>query len=90
MNRERRALISILAGLLLSSVFFLLSWGAEANVLFWPQVIGFYLVLILKGVHSATKTDFALISIPANAVVYSLVIFALSGRVLRKNTPAKD
>jgi hypothetical protein len=47
----------------------------------------FYVCMLLRGVHSATETDYALIAIPVNAVIYGAVILILL-RVIWRAKPA--
>jgi hypothetical protein len=55
------------------------SWRSTgfSHFLFWLQVIGWWPCIVFRGVHSATKTDFAVIGIPINAGIYAAVIFFL-------------
>jgi hypothetical protein len=76
MSLKRRIWIAALTGLLLSDALYLLSYRTHNRALFWPQAIGFTLTMLLKGVHSASEADFAVISVPTNAFVYASVIFA--------------
>jgi hypothetical protein len=87
MSPKKRALIAIPAGLLLSVFLFILSYATHSALLAWPQVIGFFSTMALRGVHSATKIDFAIIGIPANAVIYASLIFALSSLGPRRKNP---
>ncbi len=73
----RQLLISIVAGLCLSAVLFFSSYATQSTALFWPQAIGIFICWLLRGVHTATKADYALIAIPVNAVVYAAVILVL-------------
>jgi hypothetical protein len=75
--------IAILIGFAISAVLFNLAYATHSSALTMPQFIGFYVCMLLRGVHSATKTDFALIAIPVNAVIYCAVIFILM-RVIRR------
>lgn len=84
MSLRRRALIAILAGLLLSAALYLLTYVTHSQFFYWPQMIGFYVTVLLRGVHSASKTDYVIIGIPTNAIVFASVIFGL---VARRNTP---
>jgi len=86
MSLKRRIGFAALTGLLLSVLLYVLSYGTHNLALYWPQVIGFFLTMLLRGVHSASEADFAIICIPTNAVVYAAVILVLSSLAsLRKN-----
>jgi hypothetical protein len=86
MSLKRRIWIAALTGLFLSDALYLLSNRMLNKVLFWPQAIGFVLTMLLRGVHTASETDFAAISIPTNAFVHASVIFCLlSLTALRKS-----
>ena len=63
--------IALIVGLSLSAVLFWLSYAANSELLSWPQFVGFMVCIALRGVHSATKTDFAEIAIPINAAIYT-------------------
>jgi hypothetical protein len=69
MSARTRVGIAALAGLLLSGSLFLLSYSTESPFWVWPQMVGFYLTLILGGFHSASGIDFLMISVPTNALV---------------------
>jgi hypothetical protein len=87
MSFKRRVWIAALGGLLLSIALFLLFHLTFSSLVYWPQAIGLYVCLLLRGVHSASEADFILISIPINAVVYALFILALSGLISRQKNP---
>jgi hypothetical protein len=69
--------VAILAGLLLSSALFTGSRFTPNYFLYWLQAIGLYTCMVIRGVHTATKADFATIAIPVNAAIYALVVFGL-------------
>jgi len=48
-----------------------------SRLLFGLQLRGWRACIALRGIHSATKRDFAVIRIPANAAIYAAVIFRL-------------
>lgn len=73
----RRLWIAIVIGFAISAVLFNLGYATHSTALYVPQFIGFYVCMLLRGVHSATETDFALIAIPVNAVIYGAVILIL-------------
>jgi len=77
-----------LGGLLLSVALFLLFHVTFSPFVYWPQVVGLYVCMLLRGVHSASEIDFVVISIPTNALIYALVIFGLSSLVARRKTPS--
>jgi hypothetical protein len=83
MSLKRRIWIAVLTGLFLSDALYVLWHGTNNRALFWPQEIGFILTVLLKGIHSASETDFAVICIPTNAFVYASVIFSLSSLAAR-------
>jgi hypothetical protein len=39
--------------------------------------MGFFVCALVRGLHSATDTDYALIGIPTNAAVYAAIILIL-------------
>ena len=82
----RPAWAAITAGLLLSTALFLGSYYSPIHFLYWPQAIGFFACMVLRGVHTATKADFAMIAIPVNAAIYSVVIFGLTRIRAKRNT----
>jgi len=88
MSLKLRARNAALGGLLLSVALYLLFHVTFSPLVYWPQTIGFFLTLLLRGVHSASKTDFVLISIPTNALVYASVIFCLSSLAARRKAPS--
>jgi len=63
--------ITLIAGFGLSAMLFWLSYATKSDLLFWPQCVGFVVCIALRGLHSATKTDFAEIMIPINAAIYT-------------------
>jgi hypothetical protein len=86
MSIKRRARIAGLAGLLLSVALYLLSRASGGLLFYWPQTIGFYVTMLLRGVHTASKADFVIIGIPTNSVVYASVVFVLTSLVARRKT----
>src|ERR1035441_7688927 len=54
-----------------------LSYATNSELLLWPQFVGFVVCIALRGVHSATKTDFAEIAIPINAAIYTGFVLVL-------------
>ena len=85
-NVRKRAWIAALAGSSLSVTLFVASYATDGISLAWAQAIVFLVCVLLRGVHSSTKTDFALIGLPINAIIYSLAIFALASIFGRKRT----
>jgi hypothetical protein len=77
---------AILAGSLVSVGLFLWSYSAPIRLLYWPQAVGFYACMVIRGVHTATETDFAAIAIPINAAIYSVVILGLLRVLAGKRT----
>ena len=69
----------------LSALFYCL-FSPKTEFLAYPQIVGFLFFFILRGVHTATVTDFVLIAIPINAAIYTLVIFLLLRRFGRSNS----
>jgi hypothetical protein len=86
MSLGKRASIAILAGLLLSVALYLVSYASSSLLFYRPQAIGFYLTMLLRGVHTASRMDFVIIGIPTNALVYALVIFGASSLIVRRKT----
>jgi hypothetical protein len=84
MSLERSVWIAILAGLLLSVVLYLVSYASSGLLFYRPQAIGFYLTMLLRGVHTASKMDFVFIGVPTNALVYASVIFGVSSLIARR------
>ena len=75
--------IAAVSGFAISAVLFNLAYATHSAVLAAPQFIGFFVCILFRGVHSATKLDYALIALPLNAAVYAAVIFILSRVVWR-------
>jgi hypothetical protein len=73
----------MLIGFAISAVLFNLAYATHSIASSIPQFIGFYVCMLLRGVHSATMTDAVLIAIPVNGVIYTAVIFVLM-RVIRR------
>src|ERR1019366_444984 len=69
--------IALVAGVGLSAMLFWLSYATNSELLLWPQFVGFVVCIALRGVHSATKTDFAEIAIPINAAIYTGFVLVL-------------
>jgi hypothetical protein len=88
MSPRQRARNATLGGLLLSGALFLLFHVTFSPFVYWPQAIGFYVTMLLRGVHTASRTDFVIIGIPTNALVYASVIFCLSSLAARRKTPS--
>jgi hypothetical protein len=78
-----------MAGLLSSTVLFVGSYSSPTAFLYWPQAIGFFACMVLRGVHTATKADFAMIAIPVNAAIYSVVILGLMRILAKRNTAGR-
>jgi hypothetical protein len=76
-NRGRHAWASVISGSAASALLFYLSYATSSTLLFWPQYVGMVVCMALRGVHSATETDYAMIAIPINAVIYATGIFAM-------------
>ncbi len=77
--------MALLGGLALSALLYCLS-SPKTEFLAYPQIVGWLACMILRGVHTATVTDFVLIAIPINAAIYTLVIFLLLRRFGRSNS----
>jgi hypothetical protein len=88
MSPRQRARNATLGGLLLSGALFLLFHVTFSPFVYWPQAIGFYVTMFLRGVPMASRTDFVIIGIPTNALVYASVIFCLSSLAARRKTPS--
>jgi len=83
---QQRVWVAILAGSLISVALYVGSYSAPIRFMFWLQAIGFYACMVIRGVHTATKTDFVMIAIPINAAVYAVVIFGLMRILTGKRT----
>ena len=76
--------IAVVTGFAISAVLFNLAYATHSTVLTAPQLIGFFVCMVLRGgVHAATKMDYALIALPVNAVIYAGVIFIVSRFIWR-------
>jgi hypothetical protein len=73
----RQLWIAIVIGSAISAVLFKLDYATHSAALYAPQFIGFYVCMLLRGVHTATETDYALIAIPVNAITYTTVVLIL-------------
>lgn len=82
---SRHFWMALLGGLALSALLYCLS-SPKTEFLAYPQIVGWLACMILRGVHTATVTDFVLIAIPINAAIYTLVIFLLLRRFGRSNS----
>ena len=79
--------IAVVIGFAISAALFNLAYATHSSVLEMPQLIGFLVCMLLRGgVHSATKTDYALIALPVNAAIYASVIFMLLRVIWRAKT----
>jgi hypothetical protein len=78
--------IALIAGFGISAMLFWVSYATSSVVLSWPQCAGFWVCMVLRGVHSSTKTDFAEIAIPINAAIYAMFIFLLLRAFRRSDT----
>jgi hypothetical protein len=83
---KRKAWLAIFSGTLVSVVLFVSVYSTRIFFFYWPQALGFYICMLIRGVHSATKSDYALIAIPINAAIYAAVIFGLLLGISRKRT----
>jgi hypothetical protein len=83
MSPAKHLQIAIVSGFVISAVLFNLSYVTHSSVLDAPQLIGFFVCMVFRGVHSATKMDYALIALPVNAAVYAVVIFIVSRIICR-------
>jgi hypothetical protein len=77
MTNRRRTLIAGVSGIAISASLLTASYHFGGPVLFWPQVFGYYICILIRGYHTATWTDFALITLPINAALYTVVIYLL-------------
>jgi hypothetical protein len=78
---KRSASVAIFAGTLVSVVLFLGVYSTRSAFLYWPQAVGFFVCTLVRGVHTATKSDYATIAVPIDAAIYSVLLFgALRGR----------
>ena len=75
-NQGRRIWIALTAGCGVSALLFYFSYATDSVLLTLLQYAGFAVCMVLRGgVHSATKTDYALIGIPINAAIYATAIY---------------
>jgi hypothetical protein len=86
MTNRQRALIAGAAGIVISAALFVTSYQFGSSILFWPQVFGFYICILTRGFHTATRADFALIALPINAVLYAAAIYLLLKLLAPKRT----
>ena len=61
---KRTAWAAIFSGTLVSVVLFVSVYSTRIFFLYWPQAFGFYICMLIRGIHTATKSDYALIAIP--------------------------
>jgi hypothetical protein len=76
--------VSIFVGVAISATLFVASYSAHLDFLYWLQAIGFYATMAVRGVHAATKTDFATIAIPVNGAVYALAVFCMARLIAKR------
>ena len=77
MTNRQRILIAGAVGIVISASLLILSYEFGGPVLFWPQVVGYYICILIRGYHTSTWRDFALITLPINAAVYAVAIYLL-------------
>lgn len=77
MTGRQRAFIAGVAGIAISAALFISSYEFGSLVLFWPQVLGYYICILTCGFHTATRTDFLLIELPINAALYAVATYFL-------------
>ena len=63
-----------IAGFGISALLWHLAGIERSYVLMYPQTVGIFVCMFLRGVHSATERDYRLIAIPVNGIIYSVVI----------------
>ncbi|HLZ11915.1 MAG TPA: hypothetical protein VKP58_04955 [Candidatus Acidoferrum sp.] len=85
-NHKRQLWIAVVTGFAVSAALFNLAYSTRSDALAMPQLIGFYVCVLLRGIHAATKMDYVLIALPINAAIYSSVIFILM-RVIWRAKP---
>lgn len=85
MRLRRQALTATASALAISGMLFVSAYATGSALLSWPQAPGFWITAILRGIHSASKIDYALITIPVNALIYSLIIFGIMSLPFRKD-----
>jgi hypothetical protein len=76
MTAKKRAIVAAIAGISISAILLFLSYATRNDALYSPQALGFWLTMVLRGVDSATKADYALVAIPTNGLLYALVLFS--------------
>jgi len=75
-SATRHFSMALVGGLAASVLLYRLS-SPKTEFLAYPQIVGWLACILLRGIHTATTTDFVLIAIPINAAIYTLVIFLL-------------
>ena len=46
----------------------------------------FFVLWLIRGIHNATKTDYWMITMPANAILYAVVILLLRGILSKRRS----
>ena len=72
-----------IAGFGISALLYHLAVMEHSYVLMYPQTIGLFVCMFLRGVHSATERDYRLIAIPVNGIIYAVVILNVFGLISR-------
>lgn len=83
-RRAKQMWIAAVAGFAISVLLFWLAYLTRSDALAPPQFIGFYICMLLRGVESASNTDYALIALPINGLIYAAVIYFLFRLLLRE------
>ena len=81
MTNRKRFFVALGIGFGVSATLFAVSHSITGELmyrLYWLQAIGFWATWLLRGFHSATDSDVALIGIPVNGLLYALFIFCTS------------
>ena len=80
MTLRKRVLISLIVSIAAAVLLLAVSRAANSNVLFLPQLPGYFASLSIWGVHSGEWNSVAgaIVVSAANALVYWLVVFGLS------------
>jgi hypothetical protein len=86
---QQRVWIAALAGSLISVALYFVSYSFPSSFLLWLQSVGVYATIVIRGLHTATKTDFAMIAIPINAAVYAVAILGFMRIFASKRTSSR-
>jgi hypothetical protein len=83
MGAVGQTITASLIGFSISSGLFWLTYLRKSELFLWPQFAGFFLCWITRGIHNASVADYWAITMPANAILYTLVIL-FAGNLVRR------